>query len=85
MFDLNIKDFQYLASIYQKEIDKPFCFLTRYENNIYIICYKLDNNIELFNELKEKFNIKGGGHQIKAQGGGEYQADLINYLLKVDK
>lgn len=85
MFDLNIKDFQYLASIYQKEVNKPFCFLTHYENNMHIICYSLENNLDLFNELKEKFNLKGGGNKTKAQGGGEFNQDTIKFLQKIDK
>ncbi|MBQ2407956.1 MAG: hypothetical protein II309_00850, partial [Bacilli bacterium] len=85
MFDLNIKDFQYLASIYQKEINKPFCFLTHYDNNVHIICYNLENNLDLFNELKEKFNLKGGGNKTKAQGGGEFNEEIIKFLQDVDK
>ena len=37
---------------------------------------------ELFSEVAAKFNLKGGGNEKVAQGGGPYNKEIVKYLMK---
>lgn len=85
--DIDIKTFQSLCSY----------FVRTYKKGIFFMCHDLDRchvmishhkELEfecntLFKEVSLKFELRGGGNKMMAQGGGLYQESIFDYIQEL--
>ena len=84
MDDLDIKSFQILCSTVVRNYPKGlFCVCKDHDRCHVIIAHHPSLSFksnELFKSLAEKFHLRGGGNPGMAQGGGTYDANILEEL-----
>ncbi|MEG0290066.1 MAG: DHHA1 domain-containing protein [Erysipelotrichaceae bacterium] len=87
--DIDIKTFQTLCSTFTRNYKKGIFFMCHDQDRCHvIISHHKELNFEcntLFKEISEKFELRGGGNKVMAQGGGMYQDGIYEYLQAISK
>ncbi|MEF9920519.1 MAG: DHHA1 domain-containing protein [Erysipelotrichaceae bacterium] len=82
--DIDIKTFQTLCSYFVRNYKKGIFFLCHDQDRCHVmISHHKELTFEcntLFKEVSEKYELRGGGNKMMAQGGGAYQDGIYEYL-----
>ena len=79
--DFEVKDGQFFISYLNNQgFDHKVGLLLKLAQERCHVLISGPDNLETFNHLATKFNLKGGGNSKVAQGGGDYQEGIIVWL-----
>lgn len=81
--DMDFKTFSMLCT-YFKEIYKGlFIFVWKHETRMHVFVGNDKDSDQIFKTLADKFNLKGGGNSLYAQGGGTFSSDIENAVYEI--
>lgn len=87
--DLDIKSFQSLCSGIVRQYEKAVLFVCKASSRSHVVVAahpSLQINASvLFKQIASKYQLRGGGNPGMAQGGGEYQPEILETLKEMVK
>lgn len=87
--DIDVKSLSQLTNYIVKDHKKVLIFVAKiYDTCQLVVATHKDVEFDcmaFYKEVADKFNLKGGGNQSMAQGGGIYRSEIIEYINSVIK